>query len=43
MRTLIHLKNQGNSHFHPQHALFTLLASFVLALLVMLILVSSAS
>jgi hypothetical protein len=44
MKTLIHLKRHGNSHFHlhPQHALFSLVASFVLAVLVVLILVSSA-
>jgi hypothetical protein len=44
MKTLTHLKNHGNSHFHfhPQHALFALIASFVLALLIMLILVPPA-
>jgi hypothetical protein len=44
MRTLIHLQSHGNSHFHfhPQHALFSLIASFVLALLIMLVLVPSA-
>jgi hypothetical protein len=44
MKTLMHLKGHGNSnfHLHPQHALFSLVASFVLAVLVVLILVSSA-
>ena len=44
MKTLIHLKSHGNTrfHFHPQHVLFSLVASFVLALLVVLILISSA-
>jgi hypothetical protein len=44
MKTLIHLKSHGNTyfHFHPQLALFSLVASFVLAVLVVLILVSSA-
>jgi hypothetical protein len=44
MKTLIHLKRHGNPHFHldPQHALFSLVASFVLAVLVVLILGSSA-
>jgi hypothetical protein len=44
MKTLIHLKGHGNSHFHlhPQHAVFSLVASFVLAVLVVLILVLSA-
>jgi hypothetical protein len=45
MKTLIHMKRHGESyfHFHPQHATFSLVASLVLAVLVVLILVSSAS
>jgi hypothetical protein len=44
MKMLIHLKGHGNSYFHlhPQHAVFSLVASFVLAALVVFILVSSA-
>jgi hypothetical protein len=44
MKTLIHFKGHGSSyfHFHPQHALFSLVASFVLAVLVLLVLISSA-
>jgi len=44
MRTPIHLKRYGDSYFHlhPQHAVFSLVASLVLAVLVVLILVSSA-
>jgi len=44
MKTLIHLKRHGDGyfHFHPLHAMFSLVASFVLAVLVVLILVSSA-
>jgi len=42
MKTLIHLRRRGDSYFHPQHAIFSLVASFVLAALVVLILVSSA-
>ena len=44
MKTLIHLKRHGGSYFHlhPQHAIFSLVASFLLAVLVVLILVSSA-
>ena len=44
MKTLIHLKKHGTGlfHLHPQHALFSLVASFVLAVLAVLILVSSA-
>lgn len=44
MKMLIHLKEHGNSHIHlhPQHAIFLLVASFVLAVLVVLVLVSSA-
>jgi hypothetical protein len=44
MNTLIHFKGHGNGYFHlhPQHAVFSLLASFVLAVLVVFVLVSSA-
>jgi hypothetical protein len=44
MKTLIHLKKHqtGLFHPHPEHALFSLVASFVLALLAVLILVTSA-
>lgn len=43
MKTLISLKRYGDSyHFHPLHAKLSLLAGFVLAVLVVLILVSSA-
>lgn len=44
MKTLIHLKRYGDSyfHFHPLHAKFSLLAGFVLAVLAVLMLVSSA-
>jgi hypothetical protein len=44
MKTLIHLKRHGNGYFqvHPLHAMFTLVASFVLAVLIVLVLVSSA-
>jgi hypothetical protein len=44
MNTLIHLKRHGHSHFylHPLHTVFPLVASFVLTVLVVLILVSSA-
>ena len=44
MNTLIHVKGHGNCnfHLHPQHALFSLVASIVLAVLMVLILVSSA-
>lgn len=43
MKTLTHLKRHGDSYFHlhPQHAIFSLVASFVLAVLVVLILASS--
>jgi hypothetical protein len=45
MKTLIHLKKYGNSFFHvdQQHVIFILVAGFVLAALVVLVLVSSAS
>ena len=44
MKMLIHLKGHGNSYFHlhAQHAVFSLVASFVLAVLVVLVLISSA-
>lgn len=44
MKTLIHLRRHGDSYFHlhPLHAMFSLAASFVLAVLVVLILVSAA-
>lgn len=44
MKTLIHLKRHGDSYFHvhPQHAIFSLVAGFVLAVLVVLVLASSA-
>jgi hypothetical protein len=44
MTTPVHLKSHRNRdfHFHPQHALFALFGSFVLALLIVLILVPTA-
>jgi hypothetical protein len=44
MRTPIHLKRHGDSYFHlhPLHAVFSLIASFVLAVLIVLTLVPSA-
>lgn len=44
MKTLIHLKRHGNGylHVHPLHAMSALVASFVLAVLIVLVLVSSA-
>ena len=44
MRTPIHLKRHGDSYFHlhPLHAVFSLIASFVLAVLIVLTLVLSA-
>jgi len=44
MNTLIHLKKHGNSFFHfdQQHVAFFLVAGFVLAALVVLVLVPSA-
>jgi hypothetical protein len=40
----IHLKRHGDSYFHlhPSHAVFSLIASFVLAVLIVLTLVLSA-
>jgi hypothetical protein len=44
MKALIHFKGHGNGYFHlhPQHAIFSLAATLMLAVLVVLILVSSA-
>jgi hypothetical protein len=44
MKTSIHLKRHGDSYFHlhPLHAVFSLIASFVLAVLIVLMLVPSA-
>jgi hypothetical protein len=44
MRTLEHFRRSGDSHFHahPFHPLFSLVASFVLAVLVVLILTVTA-
>jgi hypothetical protein len=44
MKTLINLKRYGDGYFHlhPLHAKLSLLAGFVLAVLVVLILASSA-
>jgi len=44
MKTLTHFKRQGDSSFHldPQHVVFLLVAGFVLAALVVLVLVPSA-
>jgi hypothetical protein len=44
MKTLIHPKGHGNSYFHlhPLHATFSFVTAFVLAVLVVLILASSA-
>jgi hypothetical protein len=44
MKTPIHLNRHGDSYFHlhPLHAMFSLMASFVLAVLIMLMLVPSA-
>ncbi len=44
MRTLTHFKRRGDSFFHldAQHGVFWLVASFVLAALVVLVLVPSA-
>jgi hypothetical protein len=41
---VIHLKRHGEGYFHvdPLHAMFALVASFVLAVLIVLVLVSSA-
>jgi len=43
MNTLIHLERHSEGYFrlHPLHAVFSLIASFVLAVLVVLMLVSS--
>ena len=44
MKTPIHLKRHGDSYFHlhPLHAVFSLIASFVLAAVIVLMLVRSA-
>ena len=44
METLIHRKRVGESYFHlhPLHAVFSLIASFILAVLIVLVLVPSA-
>jgi len=44
MSALTHFKTRGDSFFHfdPQHLVFLLVASFVLAALVVLLLVPSA-
>jgi hypothetical protein len=44
MKTSIHFKRHGDSYFHlhPLHAVFSLIASFVLAVLIVLMLVPSA-
>jgi hypothetical protein len=44
MKTSTHFKGHGDSYFHvhPLHTVFSLVASFVLAVLIMLVLVSSA-
>ena len=44
MKTPIHLKRRGDSYFHlnPLHAVFSLVAIFVLAVLIVLMLVPSA-
>jgi len=43
MKTLIHFRRHGGSYFHlhPLHGAFSLIASFVLAVLIVLTLVSS--
>lgn len=44
MKTLLHFTRSGDSYFrpHPHHTLFSLVASFVLAVLAMLILAVTA-
>jgi len=44
LRTLLHFRTHegGYFHSHPFHATFSLLASFVMALLIVLLLVASA-
>ena len=42
MGTLIHLKKHGDGYLHLQHAIFSLVAGFVSAVLVVLVLASSA-
>ena len=45
MRTLTHFKRRGDhfSHLDPHHLVFLLVASFVLAALIVLVLVPSAN
>jgi hypothetical protein len=44
MKALIHLKRHGDGYFHvhPLHTIFSLVSGFVLTVLIMLVLVSSA-
>ncbi|HXZ32340.1 MAG TPA: hypothetical protein VEH30_08665 [Terriglobales bacterium] len=44
MRTLLHFRTHdgGYFHSHPLHSVFSLIASFALAVLLVLVLVSSA-
>jgi hypothetical protein len=44
MRTLLHFKTHdgGYFHIHPFHSAFSLIASFVLAMLIVLLLVTTA-
>jgi hypothetical protein len=44
MKTSVHFKRHGGAYFHlhPLHAVFSLIASFVLAVLIVLMLVRSA-
>jgi hypothetical protein len=44
MRTLLHFKTHdgGYFHSHPFHSIFSLIASFVLSALIVLVLVTSA-
>jgi hypothetical protein len=44
MKTMIHLNRHEDSYFHlhPLHAMISLIASFLVAVLIVLVLVSSA-
>jgi hypothetical protein len=44
MRTLLHFRTHdgGYFHSHPFHSVFSLIASFILSMLIVLVLVSSA-
>jgi hypothetical protein len=44
MRTLLHFKTHdgGYFHSHPLHSVFSLIASFILSVLIVLLLVSTA-